>query len=99
MLVVATIDNVLRPILVGRDAQMHDLYILIGTLGGLAAFGPVGLVFGPVLAGLFLSVWKTMKELSEPHGEQDTAEASPQADVEKPTSNVSRQGKFTVSAD
>jgi predicted PurR-regulated permease PerM len=44
---------VLRPILVGRDAQLHDLYILIGTLGGLAAFGPVGLVFGPVLGGAF----------------------------------------------
>ena len=82
MLVVGIVDNVLRPILVGRDAQLHDLYILIGTLGGLAAFGPVGLVFGPVLAGLFLSVWKTMKELSEAHGEQGTAETLPQGDAE-----------------
>jgi predicted PurR-regulated permease PerM len=82
MLVVGIVDNVLRPILVGRDAQLHDLYILIGTLGGLAAFGPVGLVFGPVLAGLFLSVWKTMKELSEAHGEQGTTETLPQGDAE-----------------
>ncbi len=99
MLVVGIVDNVLRPILVGRDAQLHDLFILIGTLGGLAAFGPVGLVFGPVLAGLFLSVWKTMKELSEAHREQGTAETLPQGDAEKPTSHVSRQGQFAVSAD
>ncbi len=55
--VVGTIDNVLRPILVGRDVGLHDLLILISTLGGLAAFGAVGLVFGPVLAGLFVCIW------------------------------------------
>lgn len=73
-LVVGTIDNVLRPLLVGRDAQLHDVYILIGTLGGLAAFGPVGLIFGPVLAGLFQAVWRTMKELSEVSRAQDSAD-------------------------
>jgi len=55
--VVATIDNFLRPILVGRDAQMPDLLILIGTLGGLFLFGPMGFIVGPIICGLFLTVW------------------------------------------
>ena len=56
-LVVSTIDNVLRPRLVGRDAQMPDLMILIGTFGGLAMFGAVGLIIGPVIASLFIAMW------------------------------------------
>ncbi len=55
--VVATIDNFLRPLLVGRDAQMPDLLILIGTLGGLFLFGPMGFIVGPIICGLFLTVW------------------------------------------
>ena len=54
--VVGTIDNVLRPILVGRDTEMPDLLILLATLGGLGLFGATGLVLGPVLAALFLTV-------------------------------------------
>lgn len=57
-LVVGTIDNLLRPKLVGREVQMSDLMIFISTLGGLAAFGATGLIFGPVLAGLFVTIWK-----------------------------------------
>lgn len=59
--VVGTIDNILRPMLVGREAALHDLMILISTLGGLVVFGAVGLVLGPVLAGLFVSLWDTLK--------------------------------------
>ena len=55
--VVATIDNFLRPVFVGRDAQMPDLLILIGTLGGLFLFGPIGFIVGPIICGLFLTVW------------------------------------------
>jgi predicted PurR-regulated permease PerM len=84
VLVVGTVDNVLRPILVGRDAQMHDIYILVGTLGGLAAFGPVGLIFGPVLAGLFQSVWRTLKEVSDTPREKSSAEVVPQDEAVAP---------------
>jgi Predicted permease len=55
--VVGTIDNVLRPTLVGKDARMPDLLILIGTLGGLFLFGPIGFIAGPLVFGLFLTVW------------------------------------------
>jgi len=56
-LVVGSIDNILRPRLVGRDTAMPDLLILLSTLGGIGLFGAVGLVFGPVLAAVFLTLW------------------------------------------
>jgi len=55
--VVGTIDNVLRSTLVGRDAKMPDLLILVGTLGGLYLFGPIGFMVGPIVCGLFLTAW------------------------------------------
>ena len=61
-LVVGTIDNVLRPILVGRDTEMPDLLVLISTLGGLAMFGAVGLIIGPVIAGLFVTMWELFQD-------------------------------------
>jgi predicted PurR-regulated permease PerM len=68
--VVGTIDNILRPILVGKDAQMPDLFILIGTLGGLFFFGPLGFIVGPLICGLFLTVWdiygETFKNILPP---------------------------------
>lgn len=68
--VVGTIDNVLRPILVGKDAKMPDLLILVGTLGGLFLFGPIGFIVGPIVCGLFLTVWDiygaTFKDLLPP---------------------------------
>lgn len=60
--VVSTIDNILRPTLVGRDAKLHDVMILVSTLGGLGMFGAAGLVLGPVLAGLFVTIWQTLAE-------------------------------------
>lgn len=56
--IVGSIDNVLRPRLVGHDTKMHDIMILFSTLGGLAVVGPLGFILGPVLAGLFVSGWQ-----------------------------------------
>jgi len=55
--VVGTVDNLLRPWLVGKDTKMPDLLILLGTLGGLAMFGAVGIIVGPIVAALFVTVW------------------------------------------
>ena len=84
--VVGTIDNFLRPVLVGRDAKMPDLLILIGTLGGLFLFGPIGFIVGPIICGLFLTVWDiygaTFKEVLPPvesfhQFDKDTASREP----------------------
>lgn len=55
--VVSSIDNFLRPILIGRDARMSDLLILLSTLGGIVLFGAVGFIVGPIVAALFVTVW------------------------------------------
>lgn len=57
VLVIGLVDNVLRPILVGKDTQMPDYVVLISTLGGLAVFGLNGFVIGPVIAALFIAAW------------------------------------------
>ncbi len=57
VLVVSTSDNFLRPRLIGRDARMSDLLVLLSTLGGIVLFGAVGFVVGPIVAALFVTVW------------------------------------------
>lgn len=58
VLLIGLVDNVLRPILVGRDTQMPDYVVLLATLGGIAWFGVSGFVIGPLIAALFLVVWE-----------------------------------------
>ena len=60
--VIGLVDNVLRPILVGKDTKMPDYMILISTLGGLAVFGLNGFVIGPLIAALFMSSWAMFVE-------------------------------------
>jgi predicted PurR-regulated permease PerM len=57
-LVVGSVDNVLRPRLVGHDTQMHELLIFFSTLGGLILFGAMGFIVGPILAALFVTAWE-----------------------------------------
>jgi predicted PurR-regulated permease PerM len=57
-LVIGSIDNVLRPRLVGHDTEMSDLVILFSTLGGIAAFGAIGFIVGPLIAALFVTIWE-----------------------------------------
>lgn len=58
VLIIGLVDNLLRPILVGRDTQMPDYLVLLATIGGLAWFGLSGFILGPVIAALFLTVWE-----------------------------------------
>jgi predicted PurR-regulated permease PerM len=65
-LLVGSVDNLLRPRLVGKDTQMHELLIFFGTLGGISLFGLIGFIIGPIIAALFATVWdiygETFKE-------------------------------------
>ncbi|MEJ7926927.1 AI-2E family transporter [Sphingobium sp. AN641] len=62
VLIIGMVDNILRPILVGRDTRMPDYVVLISTLGGLEAFGINGFVIGPAIAALFIAVWNILTE-------------------------------------
>jgi len=57
VLVIGLVDNVLRPILVGKDTKMPDYVVLLSTLGGISLFGLNGFVIGPVIAAMFMAAW------------------------------------------
>jgi len=57
VLVIGLVDNLLRPILVGKDTRMPDYLVMITTLGGMAVFGINGFVLGPTIAAMFIAVW------------------------------------------
>lgn len=57
LLVIGLADNVLRPLLVGKDTKIPDYVILISTLGGLSLFGLNGFVIGPLIAAMFMACW------------------------------------------
>lgn len=68
--VISMIDNILRPILVGKDTRMPDYVVLIATLGGIGVMGINGFITGPVIAALFMAAWDIFAE------DQDAAKAS-----------------------
>jgi predicted PurR-regulated permease PerM len=57
VLVIGLVDNILRPLLVGKDTQMPDYVVMITTLGGMTVFGINGFVLGPAIAAVFIAVW------------------------------------------
>ena len=50
------IENLLKPRLMGSRMQMHSMLIFFAVLGGIASFGLVGLLYGPLIAAFFLTV-------------------------------------------
>ena len=67
VLVIGLVDNILRPILVGKDTRMPDYVVLISTLGGIAVFGLNGFVIGPVIAAMFIACWDMFSATPEAH--------------------------------
>jgi predicted PurR-regulated permease PerM len=59
--IVSSVDNVLRPYFVGKDTQIPDILVLISTLGGIGLFGITGIIVGPVIVGLFMTIAKIYK--------------------------------------
>jgi predicted PurR-regulated permease PerM len=58
LLVISTIDNFLKPKLVGKDTQMHPLIVFFSTLGGISMLGFLGFIIGPIIVSLFLTLWE-----------------------------------------
>jgi len=69
VVVIGLVDNVLRPVLVGKDTKMPDYVVLLSTLGGMALFGLNGFVIGPVVAALFIAAWDLFAASEEFHSE------------------------------
>lgn len=86
-LVVGSVDNLLRPRLVGKDTQLHELLVLFGTLGGLYFFGFAGIILGPIVAALTVTLWDMYGKVfgaSLPDG-PTTAPAAPSSPEEAPS--------------
>jgi predicted PurR-regulated permease PerM len=76
-LVIGTVDNLLRPRLVGHDTKMSDLLVLFSTLGGIAEFGAIGFIVGPIVAALFVTVWEIFG-----HAHSDDLDVEPSPRIE-----------------
>ncbi|MPS89690.1 MAG: AI-2E family transporter [Comamonas sp.] len=77
VLVIGLVDNVLRPLLVGKDTKMPDYVVLISTLGGMALFGLSGFVLGPAIAALFMAAWELFATMQLQVEEQLNREIAP----------------------
>lgn len=67
VLVIGLVDNLLRPLLVGKDTKMPDYLVLLSTIGGMALFGLNGFVIGPLIAALFIAAWDLFASAQEFH--------------------------------
>jgi len=74
--VIGLVDNILRPVLVGKDTQMPDYIVLMSTIGGMAIFGINGFVVGPVIAALFMAAWSLFVESGQWENPASTADAN-----------------------
>lgn len=74
--VVSWADNVVRPLVISNATQMPFLLVVFGVLGGVIAFGLVGLFIGPVVLAVTLAIWR------EWLGQRQIRPVAPQADVE-----------------
>lgn len=95
IIVIGNVDNLLRPRLLGKDTEMHPLLILFSTLGGIAAFGLLGIILGPIIAALFITIWSIYGEeykfeLDQASGE--TGAAPPGSGPAAPTRTGSGPG-------
>ena len=55
--IIGMIDNLLRPILIGKETKIPDYLILLTTIGSISIFGITGFIIGPIIASLFISIW------------------------------------------
>jgi predicted PurR-regulated permease PerM len=60
--VVGLVDYLVRPWIVGNDAKLPDLVILISIFGGILSFGPVGIIIGPVIAAILDTILNIYKK-------------------------------------
>ena len=95
VLVIGLIDNVLRPILVGRDTRLPDYVVLVSTLGGISIFGINGFVIGPLIAALFIAAWTLFRDeqAAERRLEREAARPRPALTSRRPKA-ANRSGWF-----
>ncbi|WP_448253677.1 AI-2E family transporter [Ottowia oryzae] len=84
VVVIGLSDNLLRPLLVGKDTKLPDYVVLLTTLGGMSLFGLTGFVIGPTIAAMFMACWAVFTRSEHDaedhhHGQHSHAAAGHQA--------------------
>jgi predicted PurR-regulated permease PerM len=77
VILVHPIDNVIRPLVISNVTQIPFLLVMFGVLGGLAAFGLIGLFMGPVILAIGVAVWRAWLQVEAPQSDQESARAPP----------------------
>ncbi|MFI3155104.1 MAG: HAD-IC family P-type ATPase [Methylococcaceae bacterium] len=81
-LVVSTVDNVIRPLVISGAGRVPFPVVMFGVLGGLTAFGVIGLFLGPVILAVLLAVWQAWLKLQKHEEETSSSASSPDEDVQ-----------------
>ena len=81
VLVIGLVDNILRPLLVGKDTKMPDWVVLISTVGGMSLVGINGFVIGPLIAAMFMATWDLFADAINSNGKAASAVAAPDRDA------------------
>lgn len=69
-IVVGSADNILRPLLIGKDTEMPDIVVMLTTFGGIALFGATGILLGPIIGALYMTAWKLCGNAFEEESEE-----------------------------
>ncbi len=81
-LAVSTVDNVIRPLVISGAGRIPFLVVLFGVLGGLTAFGAIGLFLGPVILAVLLSVWQAWLKLQNQEEDMPCSESLPDLELQ-----------------
>jgi predicted PurR-regulated permease PerM len=78
-LVVSWVDNLVRPLVISSATRISFLLVMFGVLGGLAAFGLIGLFIGPVILAVLMAVWREwLEETRVEAGERLSSDKNPE---------------------
>jgi predicted PurR-regulated permease PerM len=91
--VIGLVDNILRPVLVGKDTQMPDYIVLMSTIGGMAIFGINGFVIGPVIAALFMAAWSLFADSGNVDNENDPIDPPKTPEAADPAVQAAREAR------
>ncbi|MDQ3060124.1 MAG: AI-2E family transporter [Pseudomonadota bacterium] len=91
VLVIGLVDNVLRPVLVGKDTKMPDYVVLVSTIGGMSLFGLNGFVIGPLVAAMFIAVWDIFDKVR-----QSESQPAPQPPAQSPAREDEKKAAWSA---
>jgi predicted PurR-regulated permease PerM len=77
-LIVGSADNILRPLLIGKDTEMPDIVVMLTTFGGIALFGATGILLGPIIGALYMTAWKLCGTMFEEESRERAAHLNPE---------------------